>query len=47
MVIACVPGSERGKLGSFNIDEESVEQDYEQDSKVPRPIFMHMTHEGL
>ena len=29
MVITCVPGSERGRLGWFSTDEESVGQDYE------------------
>jgi len=31
MVIACVPWSERGRLGCFTTDDESVGQDYEQD----------------
>jgi len=31
MVIACVPGSERERLGCFTTDEESVGLDYEQD----------------
>jgi len=34
MVIACVPGSERGRLGCFTTDEESVGQDYEQDKLI-------------
>jgi len=34
MVIACVPGSERGGLGHFATDEESVGQDYERDRLV-------------
>jgi len=34
MVIACVPGSERGRLGCFTTDEESVGQDYEQDRLI-------------
>jgi len=29
MVIACVPGSERGRLGCFATGEEFVGQDYE------------------
>jgi len=29
MVIACVLGFERGKLGWFSTDEKSVGQDYE------------------
>jgi len=34
MVIACVPGSERGRLGCFATGEESVGQDYERDKLV-------------
>jgi len=34
MVIACVPWSERGRLGCFTTDVESVGQDYEQDRLV-------------
>jgi len=34
MVIACVLGSERGRLGCFATGEESVGQDYEQDRLV-------------
>jgi len=34
MVIAFVPWSERGRLGCFTIDEESVGQDYERDRLV-------------
>jgi len=32
--IACVPGSERGRLGCLTTGEESVGQDYEQDRLV-------------
>jgi len=34
MVITCVPGSERGRLGWFSTNEESVGQDYERDRLV-------------
>jgi len=34
MVIACVPGSERGRLGWFSTYEEYVRQDYERDRLV-------------
>jgi len=34
MVIACVPWSERGRLGRFTTDEESIGQDYEQDRLI-------------
>jgi len=34
MVIACVPGFERGRLGCSTMNEESVGQDYEQDRLV-------------
>jgi len=34
MVIACVLGSKRGRLGCFTIDEESVGQDYEHDRLI-------------
>jgi len=34
MVIACVPGFERGRLGCFATCEESVGQDYERDRLV-------------
>ena len=34
MVIACPPWSERGRLGCFTTDEESVGQDYEQDRLI-------------
>ena len=34
MVIACVPGSKRGRLGCFTTDEESVGLDNERDSFV-------------
>jgi len=34
MVYACMPWSERGRLGWFTIDEESVGQDYVQDRLV-------------
>ena len=34
MVIMCVPGSERGRLGCFATDEESVGQGYERDRLV-------------
>jgi len=34
MVIACVPGSERGRLGCFATGEKSVGQDYERDRLV-------------
>jgi len=34
MVIACVPGSERGRLGCFTTNEEFVGQDYKQDRLI-------------
>jgi len=34
MVIACVPWSERGRLGCLTTNEESLGQDYEQDRLV-------------
>jgi len=34
MVIVCVPRSERGRLGWFSTNEESVGHDYEQDRLV-------------
>jgi len=34
MVIACMPWSERERLGCFTTNEESVEQDYEKDRLV-------------
>jgi len=34
MVIVCVPKSERGRLGWFSTDEESMGQDYERDRLV-------------
>jgi len=34
MVIACMPWSERERLGLFTTDEESVGQNYEQDRLV-------------
>jgi len=34
MVIACVPWSERARLGCVTTDEESVGQDYEQDRLI-------------
>ncbi|QCD86093.1 hypothetical protein DEO72_LG3g614 [Vigna unguiculata] len=34
MVIACVSGSERGRLGCFTMGEEFVGQDYERDRLV-------------
>jgi len=34
MVIACVPCSERERLGCFTTNEESVGQDYEQDRLI-------------
>jgi len=34
MVIACVPGSERERLGCFATGEEFVGQDYERDRLV-------------
>jgi len=44
MLIACVPGSERGRLGCFATNEEFVGQDYEQDRLVEldheRDIFV-------
>jgi len=33
-VIVCVPWSERGRLGCFTIDKESVGQDYENDRLI-------------
>jgi len=34
MVIVCVSGSKRGRLGCFATSEESVGQDYERDRLV-------------